>query len=90
MFSHAFGDITEINNFALDRTSFYTFNFTSEFLFLPFSLCPDSFRLAKVLELVLSLNGLPDVGISSIPSTVCWIRLTLSDRSRELFELVVQ
>ena len=33
MFSYAFCDITEMNNFALDRTSFYTFDLTSEFLF---------------------------------------------------------
>ena len=80
-----------MNNFALDRTSFYTFDLTSEFYFYRYlSLCPDSFRLAKVLELVLSLNGLLDVGVSSSPSTVCWIRLTLSDRSCEPFELVLQ
>ena len=38
MFLYAFCDITEKNNFALDRISFYTFDLTREFLFLPLSI----------------------------------------------------
>ena len=62
MFSYAFCDITEMNNFALDRISFLPSIWQVNFYFYRYlSLCPDSFRIAKILELVFSLNGLPDV-----------------------------